>query len=388
MRANSVRSASLLAAALTLAVPGADSPARPASLEARQAGIHLAGYRESVALLREGKTREAVQTLVDRGPAWQGTAAEALKGSLKHGDGRFSAADLTAVLLLHVEAFRVRDFLYSDRLSYANAAWALSAAAGKAIPSDFVRDCHLAVLWTLQSELAIEFLVVQLGLALERFPDDPDLILTQGSLWELLAVIPDTPYLSLEPNRAIRELAKDDTRRRREWSSRGATVEVEAPRIFERCARLYQGALQREPAHEELRLRLVRVLTQAGQFEAAERAIRPLGGAGSADSAPDVRYLVAIFHGGVLQGLGRASESVAAYQTAVRLFPGCQAPQVALSAALRDAGDGAAAREVTLRMLAASRRIDCAEDPWVRYPEGQTLRLEPLLARLHEAVRR
>ena len=393
MSMTSLRIVFLLTAGLALAAPASERPDHGVPVAtARQEGhdLLLAGYRESVQLLRDGRIREAVQKLLDRGPAWQTSAFQALQSSVKSRNGRFSPADLSAVVLLHLEAFRTPDLLWSDRLSYANHAWALADAAGDALSRDFVRDCHLVVVLSLQSQLAVEEVVVQLGLALQRFPDDPELVLAQGSLWELLAILPDTPYLRLQPSQAIQGIAvsKRGPRGEATFGAQGeATVDVEPPRIYERCARLYEAGLRRVPGHDELRLRLARVLTQAGQFDAAVRAVEPLVGRDPAGLAPELRYLAAMFHGRALQGLGRAGDAVASYRLATGLFPGCQAPQVALSAAVRAAGDQAGAREIMLRMLAASRHIDCAEDPWVRYPEGQTWKLEPLVARLHEAVR-
>jgi hypothetical protein len=69
------------------------------------------------------------------------------------------------------------------------------------------------------------------------------------------------------------------------------------------------------------------------------------------------------------------------------LYPGCQTPQVALSAALRAAGDQAGARSVMAAMLAPPRQLRCGGNPWLDYLVGQPWRLEALVSRLAGEVR-
>jgi hypothetical protein len=76
-----------------------------------------------------------------------------------------------------------------------------------------------------------------------------------------------------------------------------------------------------------------------------------------------------------------------ASRQAMDLYPGCQTPQVALGAALRAAGDQAAARSVTAAMLAPPRQLTCGENPWLAYLVGQPWRLEALVSRLAAEVR-
>jgi hypothetical protein len=164
-------------------------------------------------------------------------------------------------------------------------------------------------------------------------------------------------------------------------------VDVQPPRIYERCARAYERALRLAPGLHEARARLARVLVAAGRFDEAARALEPLLRAG-ADVPGRTRYLALLFHGRAMMGLARADAAAASYRAAGELFPGCPAPQVALSTAVRAAGDQTAAHDLMMGVLTGADRRPCQDDPWWDYIPGQAWRLESLVASLHEGVRR
>lgn len=392
--------------ALSMAGPGPSPLSRAvgpaAAAQNRRDALSLyyrLSYRDCARLLREGRQDDAMRTLVGHEPAWLSNALSEVKAAFKAQDPLFEPLDVQAAMLLHIEVFRAGELLPSVLEAHLAAAWDLAVAwdlaapAGSRLPRDFVRDCHLVVIWCLQERFAVADLVLQVGLALERFADDGELLLAKGTLWELLAVLPDAALLRFKENLAIYEIAektKSDGsgRRLRRDGSRPPVAVIAPAGIYERCAELYQKVLLGTPLLDEARLRLARVLSRVGRFVDAQRVLDGFAERKEAGLAPDLRYLAALFRGRALLGVGKAEAAAESFRLAVHLLPGCQTPQVALSEALRASGDQIGSREVMTSLLEASRHPHCADDPWLRYPEGQSWRLAPLAARLHEEVRR
>lgn len=341
----------------------------------------LTEYRHAVAALRAGRPAEAVQ-LVERlvaGETRQSGPVAELRAAIRARADWLLLAEIEAGVLLHLEAFRDRSLLPSRRQYHLLAAWDIVDDAPSILPPEFVRDCHLLVVWSLQDEYAVEDLAVQIGFALKRFPEDAGLRLAQGSLWELLPVVPGVGSLAFELNKATIELAVPAYL----GSPRGP-LRVEPGFIQEKCARLYSDILRRSPESAEGRVRLARVLTQSGHFEAALAALAPLNRVGI---DPELRYLARLFEGRALLGLGRTDPAMIAFDQAAEIFPGCQTPRLAQSAALRAAGELARAREVMLRTLTGPDSVTCGEDPWWQYSVGQAWRIESLVDRLLGSVR-
>jgi len=343
----------------------------------------VSDYREAVQIFRAGRVAEATATLMSHGPGWLTGALRQVYAAIQVRDPRFQPLDIQAAMLLHLEIFRQPGVPPSDRVLHLDAAWNLEFVAAR-LPKDFHRQCRLLVVLTLQKELMVDDLVHQLGQALQLFPGDPELLLAKGSLWELLAELEDVSSHRFPATEAIREVAT------RTLSLAGsvptAAVAVESPRVYEQCARVYERALRGAPQLHEARARLGRVLAWAGKFEEAVRALEPLL-ASEATVPARLRYFALLFHGRALLGLGRAEEAAASYRHADALFPGCQAPQIALSTALRAAGDQAGARSVMTNTLRRGASGLYPQDPWWDYLLCQAWRIDSLAASLQASVR-
>ncbi len=369
-------------------VPGPVSLSAARQDEEARRQLLLAPYRQCLDLLRRGQLAQAIARLDEIDEIQLGAILGLVKGKMRAFPPGLEAADMQAAILLHVEAARAEK-LPHDRKRQLERVWELVSAAGDRISPGFGRDCSLLVLWSLQERFELDDLVRQLNVALGRFGDDAELRLVQGSLWELLARLQE-PGLRLPLGPAVSAIVRVPTR---QWAPDYDAMPVAPSRIHEKCAGLYREALGQvppppSPGAEETRLRLSHVLAMTGRFYEALEALAPLD-AGAASSLPvELRYLEALFRGRALLGLGRPDAAAVEYRRAASLFPTCQTPYVALSGALRAAGDLAGARETTASMLSVPTLSVCPSDPWVRYPEGQSWRIEGLVDRLHEAVRR
>jgi tetratricopeptide (TPR) repeat protein len=373
---------------LSLFAAGPSAAAGPgASLSNRsdQQNARLQSYLECVNLLRAGQPDNAVVTLLGHGDGWLTATLPEVLPAVRARDWRLGERDIEAAILLHLGAFRYPGVLPSVMRNQLDAAWNLAAAAGERIPRDFLRDCRLVVIWSLQRDRDIENVIVQLGEALGDFPDDAELLVSLGSAWEWMATEPDAGTMRFRENRATGAIA---IRPPRGTQSDGVLLNLAAPLIYERCASLYEKALRRSPAPDEARLRLGRVLLLIGRPNEALRALGPLRTGAAADRPREFRYLLALVQGRAWLAAGQAGAAVGAYREALALYPGCQTSQVALSAALRAAGDQAGARSVMAAMLAPNQQFGCVKNPWLDYLVGQPWRLEALVSRLASEVRR
>jgi tetratricopeptide (TPR) repeat protein len=218
-----------------------------------------------------------------------------------------------------------------------------------------------------------------------NFPNDDELIVSQGSVGEWLATQPDADRMQLPENRVTSAIAIKPAGSARQDL---VMLNLSTAAIYERCARLYEKALRRSPALDDARVRLGHVLLHLGRPAEALRALEPLTVRDAGSLPRELRYLVALFQGRAWLATGKAEAAAAAYRQALALYPGCQAAQVTLSTALGAAGDQAGARAVMSAMLAGQQRSNCSRDPWLDYLQGQPWRLEALLSRLESGVRR
>jgi cytochrome c-type biogenesis protein CcmH/NrfG len=86
---------------------------------------------------------------------------------------------------------------------------------------------------------------------------------------------------------------------------------------------------------------------------------------------PSQVYLGYLFIGRAYERSGRWSAALDAYRKAVELQPGTQASRLALAHALERAGDGGAARQTLLDVLAEPWPREPTDDPWWVYPFAQ-----------------
>jgi len=136
----------------------------------------------------------------------------------------------------------------------------------------------------------------------------------------------------------------------------------------ERADKLYRRVLQLDPACDEARLRLGRVLFDEGRSgEAAGHLDQVL----ARSHEPRQLCLAALFLGAVREKDGKIDAAAQLYSQAVAADPRSQAARVALSAALAATGQSAAAQDA-IGPLAARRTADAGyRDPWAEYVLGQ-----------------
>ncbi len=352
---------------------------------AHQQEARLQSYLDCVSLFRAGRLEDGVVRLLGRGDDWLAWTLHDVESAVRARDERLGVQDIEAAILLHLRAFRKPGVLTSVMRDHLSAARRLAAAAGNRLPHGFLRDCRLLVIWFLQGQLDIENVIRQLDEALHEFPDDDELLVSQGSVWEWLAAEPDADTMRFPENRVTSAIA---IRPPAGQPADGRSPILPASSIYERCARLYERVLRRPPALDDARLRLGRVLLQVNRPEEALHTLEPLAIRDAANSPRELRYLAALFQGRAWLAAGKAEPAIVAYRRALSLYPGCQTPQVALSSALRTAGDRAGSQTVMAGLLAGARRSACTRDPWLGYLTGQTWRLDALVLRLEDGVRR
>jgi VWFA-related protein len=211
-------------------------------------------------------------------------------------------------------------------------------------------------------------------LGLQRYPDDPRLLLAHGSFletqgtWGLRAAssasLPDAPQ------------GRRDAIAKQAAASRAEMAEAESS---------YRRALAADPGLLEARVRLGHVLVGMGK---PKKAVPELEGV-IADPDADVRvsYLAWLFLGAIREAEGKPKDAVPAYQAAIDLLPDGQAAYVGLSHAFHRLGERAASLAPLRGSLArAGRRSDL--DPWSVYPWGQSHEVGGRLEALRrEAVR-
>lgn len=181
---------------------------------------------------------------------------------------------------------------------------------------DFARRFYLAMAQRAQWDACLDEAIEWWGRdGLERFPNDPELLLTVGAAHEKYARLTDrtpTPHL------------------------RNALVPLSA-------------AVQADPALLQARVHLGRVQWRLGQFDAARLTLEAgLGPEGD----PQDRYLAHLFLGQAQAGAGRTDEAIATLRTALGLDPAAQSAAAALAQLLLLRGDVTAARAVVDRALA------------------------------------
>jgi tetratricopeptide (TPR) repeat protein len=203
---------------------------------------------------------------------------------------------------------------------------------------------------------------------LKLFPRDAELLLAVGSALEESATV---------------------------WAG-GSTVENPAmpPRFrepthaaaLERVARyrqarsLFQDAIASDEGLTLARVRLGRVLWRLGEREAAQAALER---AIEASPDPQLLCLAHLFLGRVHEDAGRLEQAVEYYRLSLALEPSGQAAAVALSHALRRAGEVEEARAVLRRALAhAGRRA--GRDAYRDYLVGDAIHFREQLAALRQ----
>jgi VWFA-related protein len=197
---------------------------------------------------------------------------------------------------------------------------------------------HQQMDWRAADRLATE--------ALERFPDDPDLLLAQGTLLETVG-----------------------------W--RAAADRKAMKPYLERAESALARAEELSPS-EEATVRLAHVRWQLGRASVARASLQRLAPAGD-----PWRYVAFLFLGGALEEEGRFAEAEEAYRQALETEPNAQSARVALAHCLTSLGRVGAARQVVDQALG----LASVRDPFLAYPWGRSADSDALLGALRLEAR-
>jgi tetratricopeptide (TPR) repeat protein len=221
------------------------------------------------------------------------------------------------------------------------------------------------LVWTHQLLRDVTRLAATLDTFAEARIDDPELGLARAALAELRA-LPEAVRLLPQVSVLTPTFRRD------------AVIAQAQARQLESAVRIYQGLIAGHPALLEAHLRLGHLLARLGRLDAAEAHL-----AAVSRLNPDDRqaYLSAVFLADVHERRGRTAEAIAAYEAARGIWPGSQAPLVALARlrGLRGDADGARA---ALAGIHVERDMRERTDPWMGYIGGQAWRLPAAITAL------
>ena len=203
---------------------------------------------------------------------------------------------------------------------------------------------------------------------LKLFPRDAELLLAAGSALEESATV--WTCGSTVENPAMPPRFREATR----------AAALERVARYRQARSLFQDAIASDDGLTLARVRLGRVLWRLGEREAAQAALER---AIEASPDPQLLCLAHLFLGRVHEDAGRLEQAVEHYRFSLALEPSGQAAAVALSHALRRAGEMEEARAVLRRALAhAGRRA--GRDAYRDYLVGDAIHFREQLAALRQ----
>jgi tetratricopeptide (TPR) repeat protein len=218
----------------------------------------------------------------------------------------------------------------------------------------YVRLWYLVMASRLQDVVNLDLLRTTLASGLERFRDDPELLLARGSLHETDA------WLRLVDRSVAAQIYMPEALD--QWRS----IVFDAQADFDHARR-------REPMLIEATLRWGRTRLLAGDEKDATAAFVAVANS----RAPAwMRYLALLFDGARAEAEKKTDQAQNAYQQALAVIPDAASALLALSRLAERAGDSAAARRWATRAL---RKSPDAIDPWAAYARGQAWQLEERL---------
>lgn len=339
-----------------------------------------ASYQDAIAQYRSGERDRAIDVLLSM------TDRQLLRESNRLEHGRISemtpaqwpdwTGRLRGAILLHTEAwFRQNPFRapapanVHDQISRRLAGVLLSRTAETRrdelnAAREFVRDWHLLVASQLHALLRIDYSRPRLEEARRQFPDDARLLLASGADHEALSAA-TAGWLRL------RNAAGEHRSQER----------VNTTRELQRASEFYIAALGVEPALEEARLRLGRVLHRLGDGDAARRELALVH---TTTAVPVVKYLAAVFLALVEADAAQYERARELYAEAAGTLPWRHAVLLGASELAYRTGRPADAADLLRELL----RGDDEYDPWWHYIQGTAWHRETLHRSLAERVHR
>jgi tetratricopeptide (TPR) repeat protein len=240
-----------------------------------------------------------------------------------------------------------------------------TAIAGQSDPA-FMREAVLCQVAALTHAEEFERARWALDAAFHTWPDDADLLLARGSLWETVF-----------------------ERRSREWMGNQPWAERYESLTLERLAQLavadFERAAGSAGSQPEARLRLGRMLMLRQNYSDARPVLER---ARTEASDQYLRYLASLFLGQLDERVGQYSDAERAYRAAYQQYPAAQAVTLSLARLLILRGAHAEADALLLAMFEARRSPGETPDPWPLYDFAQFWRLEQRLANLRALIRR
>ena len=321
-----------------------------------------AAQKDAYVALLERYAREEADGAAREALDWDFKSARRIARELSEGQSGTAPAHLRRqklIVLVHTEA-GLRTAAPQQQLLIANDAverlWKASGDHNHRGVRLFIRDWYLLVVSQFATLGQLQSLRSHIDAGLARFKDDPELLLARGTLHEQMAesTVVDRSLLTriYTPSLAARwrlDLydARDDYAR----AGRGAGAPAEA------------------------RLRWGRVEGILGNAKSARAALAEVAGS---DAPPYLRYLGHLFRAELLEQADDAAGARTAYESALQLWPGANAPKLALSRLAAAAGDLVLARQWLARSFAEASPE--RTDPWWDYLHGQSWRGDDRLA--------
>jgi hypothetical protein len=345
--------------ALSCAV--APPPAECSLRQPDEAELLLRGYRDVVDAYRRGDP--AARTRVVQ---WRQQDVLTLIGRLSRlrtrlpSDGYEPGVFGWSVRLLEVATLVNIDLAADDGVPRYQRDFALSVArhfldlVNQGEPRPAAEPLTRAIVDVLQQSLKVEELRAYLPRAVRQFPTSRELLLSLGSLNELLA------SQRLAAAREQRLVPRDTD---------------EALRDAEQA---YRQALALAPRFDPARIRLAHVLYRQRRYGEARKELQAVSV--PLPSAQD-GYLRELFAAAVEEASGQWTAAIEAYHRATAICSTCQVAQFGLARAYASLGDAERSRTLLQAALRASAEHT---DPWVVYDYAQAPMFPSLFADLKQ----
>jgi tetratricopeptide (TPR) repeat protein len=199
--------------------------------------------------------------------------------------------------------------------------------------------------------------------------DDPEVLLAQGTVAEVLSLLP-----SLQP--ATREAAPVGSPTLPELVERG-----QRDRFETQALELYERALKRDAGLLEARLRRGRIRALRGQTGDAAADLEAVA---HQATEPYLQSLAWLYLGDLEERAGRTEAALERYRAALAARPGFQTATVALAEALHRLGRVRASDKAVTESLSGAPADP--EDPWVGYHLGLAWRRGAALDALRQRL--